>query len=253
MVRAMVEPARIMVVDDDGASRGLMAQILAEDGHVVVACSDGAEAMERLERDGEFDVVVSDIRMVDVDGLEVLDWVRKHAPETPVLLVTAFGNVDGAVDAIRRGAYDYISKPYDVNAIKLVVDRALRHRRLATENRRLKREIREKYALANVVGRSEGMLQVYKTAARVALTDATVLVVGESGTGKELVARAIHTSGTRAAALPAPPARAGACSKRPAAGRCSSTRSATSARASRGSFCAWCRKARSGASARARR
>ncbi len=199
MVRAMVEPARILVVDDDGASRALMAQILAEDGHGVTPCSDGAEAMERLEHDGEFDVVVSDIRMVDVDGLEVLDWVRKRAPETPVLLVTAFGNVDGAVDAIRRGAYDYISKPYDVNAIKLVVDRALRHRRLATENRRLKREIREKYALANVVGRSEGMLQVYKTAARVALTDATVLVVGESGTGKELVARAIHASSARAA------------------------------------------------------
>ena len=188
-----------MVVDDDGASRALMAQILAEDGHAVMSCSDGSEAIQHLEGDGEFDVVVSDIRMVDVDGLEVLDWVRKHAAETPVLLVTAFGNVDGAVDAIRRGAYDYISKPYDVNAIKLVVDRALRHRRLATENRRLKREIREKYALANVVGRSEGMLQVYKTAARVALTDATVLVVGESGTGKELVARAIHASSGRAA------------------------------------------------------
>src|SRR5256884_3521354 len=195
----MSEPARILVVDDDGASRSLMAQILAEDGHGVLACADGAEAVERLERDGEFDAVVSDIRMRDVDGLEVLAWVHKHAPETPGLLVTAFGNVDGAVDAIRRGAYDYISKPYDVNAIKLVVDRALRHRRLATENRRLKREIREKYALANVVGRSEGMLQVYKTAARVALTDATVLVVGESGTGKELVARAIHTSSARAA------------------------------------------------------
>src|SRR2546423_9247296 len=195
----MPDPARILVVDDDAASRGLMEQILAEDGHGVLACADGAEAVERLEGDGEFDVVVSDIRMRDVDGLEVLDWVHKHAPETPVLLVTAFGNIDGAVEAIRRGAYDYISKPYDVNAIKLVVDRALRHRRLATENRRLKREIREKYALANVVGRSEGMLQVYKTAARVALTDATVLAVGASGTGKELVARAIHASSARAA------------------------------------------------------
>src|SRR5438874_4823161 len=199
MVSAMSQPARILVVDDDGASRSLMAQILAEDGHGVLACADGAEAVERLERDGEFDAVVSDIRMRDVDGLEVLDWVHKHAPETPVLLVTAFGNIDGAVEAIRRGAYDYITKPYDVNAIKLVVARALRHRRLATENRRLKREIREKYALANVVGRSENMLQVYKTAARVALTDATVLVVGESGTGKELVARAIHSSSARAA------------------------------------------------------
>src|SRR5207237_308834 len=124
--------------------------------------------------------------------------VKKNAAGTPVLSVTAFGNVDGAVDAIRRGAYDYISKPYDVNAIKLVVDRALRHRKLSAENRRLKREIREKYSLQNVVGRSEAMLQVYKTAARVALTDATVLVVGESGTGKELVARAIHGASRRA-------------------------------------------------------
>jgi len=195
----MTEPARIVVVDDDAASRSLMAQILAEDGHLVTPFSDGAEAIARLAVDSDFDAVVSDIRMIDTDGLEVLDWVQKHAPETPVLLVTAFGNVDGAVDAIRRGAYDYISKPYDVAAIKLVVDRALRHRRLSAENRRLKREIREKYSLANVVGRSEGMLQVYKTAARVASTDATVLVQGESGTGKELVARAIHTASARSA------------------------------------------------------
>src|SRR2546426_11914541 len=153
MVNAMAEPARILVVDDDGASRALMVQILAEDGHAVIACSDGAEAMEQLDHAPEFDVVVSDIRMVDVDGLEVLDWVRKHAPETPVLLVTAFGNVDGAVDAIRRGAYDYISKPYDVNTIKLVVDRALRHRSLSAENRRWKRGSRGERALCNVVCR----------------------------------------------------------------------------------------------------
>jgi two-component system response regulator AtoC len=199
----MAERARILVVDDDTASRSVMEQILVEDGHDVTPCSDGAEAVRKMEeetaRGGEFDAVVSDIRMVDMDGLEVLDWVQKHAPETPVLLVTAFGNVDGAVDAIRRGAYDYISKPYDVNSIRLVVDRALRHRRLSAENRRLKREIREKYALQNVVGRSEGMLQVYKTAARVAATDATVLVEGESGTGKELVARAIHSASGRSA------------------------------------------------------
>src|SRR5467141_5475883 len=136
MVNAMAEPARILVVDDDGAARALMVQILAEDGHAVIACSDGAEAMEQLDHAPEFDVVVSDIRMRDVDGLEVLDWVHKHAPETPVLLVTAFGNIDGAVEAIRRGAYDYISKPYDVNAIKLVVGRFFFHGTAATENRR---------------------------------------------------------------------------------------------------------------------
>jgi DNA-binding NtrC family response regulator len=199
----MPNPTRILVVDDDLHSRELMRDILSEDGHQVTLATDGTEALKLLRdeqsrgADG-FDAVVSDIRMVEADGLEVLDWVVKNAVETPVLLVTAFGNVDGAVDAIRRGAYDYISKPYDVNAIKLVVDRALRHRRLSAENRRLKREISEKYSLQNVVGRSEAMLQVYKTAARVALTDATVLVVGESGTGKELVARAIHGASRRA-------------------------------------------------------
>src|ERR671926_140611 len=244
MVSPMSQPAHILVVDDDAASRSLMAQILSEEGHGVVGCGDGAEAVDHLERDGEFDAVVSDIRMTDVDGLEVLAWVRKHAPETPVLLVTAFGNIDGAVDAIRRGAYDYISKPYQVDAIKLVVDRALRHRFLAAENRHLKREIREKYALQNVVGRSEGMLQVYKTAARVASADATVLVVGESGTGKELVARAIHGASRRAHG----PFIAADSSRRRAAGRSSSTRSATSGSASRGSSCACCRRERSAAS-----
>src|SRR5207244_12761089 len=177
--------------DDDLASRGLMAEVHEEDGDQVAVASDGDEALNLLrdeqQRGGEgFDAVVSDIRMVEADGLEVLDWVAKNAVETPVVLVTAFGNVDGAVDAIRRGAYDYISKPYDVNAIKLVVDRALRHRRLSAENRRLKREIREKYALQNVVGRSEAMLQVYKTAARDASADAAGVGGGEAGGGQEL-------------------------------------------------------------------
>ena len=201
----MADALRILVVDDDQASRELMSTILAEEGHKVFAASDGAEALRLLAEEQakgtEYDAVVSDIRMVDVDGLEVLDWAQKHAPDTPVVLVTAFGNVnvDAAMDAIRRGAYDYISKPYDINAIKLVIDRALRHRGLATENRRLRREIRDKFSLQNVAGRTSGMLHVYKTVARVAPTDATVLIVGESGTGKELVARAIHGASPRSA------------------------------------------------------
>jgi DNA-binding NtrC family response regulator len=142
--------------------------------------------------------VVSDIRMAEVDGLQVIDAFRRRAPDTPVILVTAFGNVDGALEAIRRGAADYISKPYDVDAIKVVVARSLKQRELALENRNLRRDLRDKYRLENVVGRSEAMLHVYKTAARVASTDATVLIQGESGTGKELVARAIHASSPRA-------------------------------------------------------
>jgi DNA-binding NtrC family response regulator len=195
----MESPARIFVVDDDTSSRELLARILTSAGHRVTALSDGSEALERLAVEGEPpDLVVSDIRMGEVDGLQLTDALRRRAPDMPVILVTAFGNIDGAVDAIRRGAFDYISKPYDVDAIKVVVARAVEQRRLALENRALRRDLRDKYRLENVVGRSEAVLQVYKTAARVAATNATVLIQGESGTGKELVARAIHAASPRA-------------------------------------------------------
>jgi DNA-binding NtrC family response regulator len=194
-----MEGARVLVVDDDQSSRDLLSRILSGAGHRVTAVGDGREAIAALDAGEPPDVVISDIRMSEVDGLQVTDAYRARAPDTPVILVTAFGNIDGAVDAIRRGAADYISKPYDVDAIQLVVARALQQRELAAENRSLRRGLREKYRLENVVGRSEAMLQVYKTAARVASTDATVLIQGESGTGKELVARAIHAASPRAA------------------------------------------------------
>ena len=190
--------ARILVVDDDLSSRELLTRILGQDGHQVTALADGREAIEALAAGDPPDLVVSDIRMAEADGLQVTDAYRQKAPDTPVILVTAFGTVDGALEAIRRGAADYLSKPYDVDAIKLVVARALKQRALALENRSLRRGLRDKYRLENVVGRSEAMLQVFKTAARVASTDATVLIQGESGTGKELVARAIHQSSPRA-------------------------------------------------------
>jgi len=193
-----MDPARILVVDDDQSSRDLLARILASAGHQVVPLADGREAVAALDAGDPPDLVVSDIRMAEVDGLQVIDAFRERAPETPVILVTAFGNIDGAVEAIRRGAADYLSKPYDVDAIQLVVARALRQRARAMENRALRRGLRDRYRLENVVGRSEAMLQVFKTAARVAASDATVLIHGESGTGKELVARAIHTASPRA-------------------------------------------------------
>jgi two-component system response regulator AtoC len=198
------QAARVLVVDDDRASRDLMAKILRQEGHEVTLVADGAEAIDKargLARGAPpIDLVVSDIRMVEADGMQVLKAFRTSSPDTPVILVTAFGNVDGAVDAIRQGAFDYLSKPYEVDAIKLVVGRALQQKRLAEENRALRQEVREKYKLENIVGRSEAMLHVYKTAARVAASDATVLILGESGSGKELVARAIHQASPRAGA-----------------------------------------------------
>src|SRR5512133_14973 len=191
--------ARIWVIDDDASSRELLARVLAARGWAVVQLADGREALDRLRAEGSPDLVVSDIRMAEVGGLEVTEAFRRDAPDTPVIMVTAFGNVDGAVEAIRRGAFDYVSKPYDVGAVHLTAARALDQRRLAAENDVLRRQLREKYRLETAVGRSEAMLQVFKTAARVAASDATVLILGESGTGKELVARAIHQSSPRAA------------------------------------------------------
>jgi len=190
--------AIVWVIDDDQASRELLARVLGVRGWTVVTFADGREALDRLSSGAAPDLVVSDIRMADVGGLEVTEALRREAPDTPVILVTAFGNVDGAVEAIRRGAFDYVSKPYDVDAIRLTAERAMERRRLAAENRSLRHQLRDKYRLENAVGRSEAMLQVFKTAARVAASDATVLIVGESGTGKELVARAIHAASPRA-------------------------------------------------------
>jgi len=188
--------SRILVVDDDPASREMLGRVLTGDGHVVVAAADGREALDQLDRGGA-DLVVSDIRMPELDGYELADRMRERAPDVPLVLVTAFGDVEGAVQAIRRGAYDYLSKPFDVDAIRLVVTRGLAQRALALENRELRRQVRDKYRLEGVVGRSEAMLEVFKTAARVAASDATVLITGESGTGKEMVARAIHAASAR--------------------------------------------------------
>ncbi len=190
--------SRILVVDDDPASRDLLRRVLAGVGHDVALAASGREALEELARHPA-DLVVSDIRMPDLDGVQLLEKLRELAPEVPVILVTAFGDVEGAVEAIRRGAFDYLPKPYDVDGIRLQVQRALAQSALAAENRELRRQVREKYRLEGIVGRSEPMLQVFKTAARVALSDATVLIEGESGTGKEQVARAIHAASKRSA------------------------------------------------------
>jgi two-component system, NtrC family, response regulator AtoC len=194
----MAQRSRILVVDDDPAGRELLRKVLGTEGHQVIQAADGREALAELARQPA-DLVVSDIRMPDIDGVQLLERMRAAAPDVPVILVTAFGDVEGAVDAIRRGAFDYLPKPYDVDGVRLVVRRALAQAALVSENRELRRQVRDKYRLEGIVGRSEAMLQVFKTAARVAQSDATVLIEGESGTGKEQVARAIHATSQRAA------------------------------------------------------
>jgi two-component system response regulator AtoC len=190
-------PPRIIVAEDDRVARELLTEILSAEGYVVTAVDDGLGAIEAM-RGESFELCVSDVRMEGVGGFEVLAAFQEHSPQTPVILLTAFGDVASAMAAIQKGAYDYVSKPFNVEELKVTVRRALERRRLLEENRALKRDLQGRYRIETIVGASPGMLEVYKLVARVAPTTATVLVVGESGTGKELVAHAIHQNSLRA-------------------------------------------------------
>jgi len=193
-VRTPEPHVRVLVAEDDRVARDLLCEILRGEGFNVDAVDDGAGAIERAAA-GRYDLVVSDVRMERSSGLDVLKAFTDKAPGTPVILITAFGDVTGAMEAIQRGAYDYVSKPFNIEELKLTVTRALERRRLVAENRTVQNE--PKTQIEDIVGKSAVMLEVYKLVARVAASTATVLVTGESGTGKELVARAIHTHSPR--------------------------------------------------------
>jgi DNA-binding NtrC family response regulator len=188
---------RVLVAEDDAVSRALLQEILRSEGFDVDAVDDGAVAILRAEP-GAYDLVVSDVRMDRADGFAVLRTFTEKSPETPVILITAFGDVTGAMEAIAKGAYDYVSKPFNVEELRLTVTRALERKRLSAEKRAAGARLPET-RLAEIEGKSPRMLEVYKLVARVAPSTATVLVVGESGTGKELVARAIHSRSQRTA------------------------------------------------------
>jgi DNA-binding NtrC family response regulator len=182
-------------VDDDAVARQLLAEALRKDGYDVEVAGGGADAIA-LGREKRFDVVLTDIRMGEVDGFAVLREFRQRSPETAIVLLTAFGSMDGAVEAIKQGAYDYLAKPFKKEEIRLVVRRSLEHSRLVRENARIRGELRERQG-SPLIGSSPAMLEVYKLVARVSPGRSTVLLEGESGTGKELVARAIHANSPR--------------------------------------------------------
>jgi len=185
---------RVLVAEDDAVARDLLCEILRGEGFEVEAVDDGAGAIERAGS-GRYDLVLSDVRMERAGGFDVLRAFTDKAPTIPVILITAFGDVTGAMEAIKRGAYDYISKPFIVDELRLTVNRALERRRLQAE---AGPDAAARAPTAAIEGKSPRMLEVYKLVARVAPSTATVLVVGESGTGKELVARAIHANSARA-------------------------------------------------------
>lgn len=187
---------KILVADDDAVARELLAEALKKEGYDVEAFSNGTDIIERGKQE-KVDVVLTDIRMGTVDGLTVLREFKRFSPDTSIVLLTSFGSLEGAIEAIKQGAYDYLAKPFRKEEIKLVVQRSLDHCRLVRENARFREELKSKDDWSPLVGSSPAMLDVYKLVARVSESRSTVLLQGESGTGKELIARAIHSNGPR--------------------------------------------------------
>ncbi len=188
--------AHLLIVDDDKITLDLLREVLFKEGYQITTASSGEEAIA-LGKEYIFDVVITDIRMGETNGMEVLRSFKKTQPETSVIVITAFGSMDNAIEAIREGAFDYISKPFKLEEVKFTVKRSLEQKRILEENRYYRQELLEKYQIRNAVGRTPQMLQVYKTIARVANSKSTILLYGERGTGKELIARSIHYNSYR--------------------------------------------------------
>jgi two-component system response regulator PilR (NtrC family) len=189
--KADTTPARLLVVDDERSMRELLSIVLRREGYDVTLAENGRAAIEALER-ARYDLLISDIKMPDMSGVDVLRAAKRIDQDILGIMVTAFASADTAIEAMRLGAHDYLSKPFDVDELKIKVRNALEQRQLRQENVLLKRALGSTHQFGNIVGRSEKMLTVFKLIEQIARTDSTVLVTGESGTGKEWVARAIH-------------------------------------------------------------
>jgi two-component system nitrogen regulation response regulator GlnG len=188
---------RILVADDEESIRWVLATALSGEGHTVDQVDGGEAALRRLAED-HYDLALVDIKMPDLDGLSLLSQARERGLDTPIVIITAQNTMANAIEAMKRGAYDYVTKPFDIEEVHLLVQRALEMRRQAADLTRLERETRRRFELGvEIIGKTPAMQEIFKTIGRVAHTDATVLVQGESGTGKELIARAIHSHSTR--------------------------------------------------------
>ncbi len=190
------EKHSILVVDDEESMREFLSIMLHREGYQVDSAADGAQALARL-KEHAYDLVITDIKMPRVDGFGVLDHVIDRVPDTAVIMITAFSTAEQAVEAMKKGAYDYITKPFNNEEIRLIVRNSLERKELRRENLELKKELGRRYAFANLVGKSRSMQEVYHFIEKVADSRATVLITGESGTGKEVVAKAIHYNSRR--------------------------------------------------------
>ena len=193
----MTPHERILVVDDEEQMRDLLVKVLERKGYQVSVCGNGADALAFLERE-PVDLVVTDVRMPGLSGMEALRAIKELNPEIVVIIMTAFGSIDQAVQAVKEGAYDYINKPFKIDEMMLTIEKALEERRLRHEVSALRQELRTRYHFENLIGKSRAMQEIFVLIEQVAGSRSTVMVYGKSGTGKELVAKAIHYNSPRA-------------------------------------------------------
>ncbi|UCF88771.1 MAG: sigma-54-dependent Fis family transcriptional regulator [bacterium] len=183
---------RIMVVDDERSMRDMLEIFLGREGYEVDGYSAASEALEALQSDQDFDLIITDINMPGLTGLDLLRSVKELEEDLPVIMITAYGSPDSAVEAMKLGAADYITKPFRIEEVKARISAAVERRKLAEENVELHRLLDQQFGFDNIVGRSDGMQRVFEVIRRVGPIDSTVVISGESGTGKELIARALH-------------------------------------------------------------
>jgi two-component system response regulator HydG len=188
--------ATVLVVDDDQSHRTILLALVNGWGYVATGADDGTKAVA-LAREKPFDLILMDVRMAVMGGIEALRAIKAYNPAIPILIMTAYSNVEAAVEAIKAGAYDYLTKPLDFDVLRLTMERALEHVSLKAENRELRERLVAAFNPRSIIGRSPAMRRLMDMVAMVAPSEATVLVTGESGTGKELVARAIHANSSR--------------------------------------------------------
>jgi DNA-binding NtrC family response regulator len=181
----------ILIIDDEKSLLDLLSVVLKKEGYRVKTCLAPTKVFDILENE-ELDLLICDIKLPQISGMEVLKYVRENRPELPVIMITAYGSLKQAVEALKAGAIDYILKPFDVEELKIIIAKELEKRQLKEENILLKRNLQEKYSFENMIGKSKAMQEVYSLIEKSAGTDSTVLITGESGTGKEMAARALH-------------------------------------------------------------
>lgn len=186
--------SRILVVDDEESIREFLEIMLRKEGYEVTSAEDGSAALEIIKKKS-FDLIISDLQMPNMTGMELLEKVKSSSPDVVFMMITAFGTTETAVEAMKMGAYDYITKPFKIDEVRIIISHALESKNLEVENRSLKKELGKEYSFQNLVGNSEPMHKVFEMIKRVSQAPTNVLITGESGTGKEVIAKAIHYNG----------------------------------------------------------